>query len=213
MKILFFGDSITDAHHERESEDCTTIYGDGFLTQLVGRLFAEDPTKHTVVNRGISGNRIVDLYARIKVDVWNEQPDLLNILVGVNDLWHEIWHQNGVDIERFERIYDMLIADTIQRLPNTKIILCEPFVLHGSATDEHYDEFLQVYEYAKVVQKLAKKYSLHFLPLQEKLNQKASQYGDSYYLWDGVHPNIAGSSLIAEEWLKLFKKEIENNQI
>ena len=69
------------------------------------------------INWGIGGNRIVDLYSRIKADVWNYNPDVLSILIGVNDVWHEINHQNGVELDRFEKIYRILIEDTQKYLP------------------------------------------------------------------------------------------------
>ena len=81
-------------------------------------MLKDDPTKHEIFNRGISGNRVVDLYARIKSDVWNLKPDVLSILVGVNDVWHELDIANGVDIERYERIYGMMLEETLERLPN-----------------------------------------------------------------------------------------------
>ncbi len=208
MKIEFFGDSITDAGRNRENLEHFSAMGAGFVRQIAGNLLAESPEKYEIINRGISGNRIVDLYARIKVDCWNLEPDVLSILIGVNDVWHEINHQNGVDIERFERVYDMLLSDTKKRLPNVKIILCEPFVLLGSATEEKYEEFLIVKEYAKVVKRLADKYKIPFLPLQEKFDEAAKMHDAKYYLIDGVHPNIAGATLIANEWQKLFKEKI-----
>lgn len=216
MKILFFGDSITDMSRNREQNKPTDIfsYGSGYPIFVAGDLYKADPHKYEIINRGIGGNRIVDLYARIKTDVWNLSPDVLSILVGVNDIWHEINWQNGVDIERFEKIYRNLIEDTLKVLPNLKIILCEPFVLKGSATEntdeipDKYECFLAIYEYAKVVKKLAKEYNLYFLPLQEKFNEKAEKYGVEPYLYDGVHPMIAGATLIADEWLQLFKEKI-----
>ncbi len=209
MKIEFFGDSITDASRDRGSMDGGNAMGVGFVRQIAGILLAEAPEKYEIINRGISGNRIVDLYARIKADCWNLQPDVLSILIGVNDVWHEINYQNGVDIERFEKVYDMLLEDTQKQLPNTKIILCGPFVLLGCATEEKYEDFLIIREYAKVVQRLAEKYGLPFLPLQEKFDKAANVHDAKYYLIDGVHPNIAGATLIANEWIKLFKNEVE----
>ncbi len=209
MKIVFFGDSITDAMRNRDTDEHFSRLGMGFVRQIAGSLLAGNPERYEIINRGISGNRIVDLYARIKADCWNLEPDVLNILVGVNDVWHEINHQNGVDLERFERVYDMLLADTKKRLPNTKIILCEPFVLLGSATAEKYGEFLIVKEYAKTVKRLAEKYNVPFLPLQEKFDEAAKVHDGKYYLIDGVHPNVAGATLIANEWLKVFKTEVE----
>ncbi len=209
MKIEFLGDSVTDAGRNRENLEHFSAIGMGFVRQVAGSLLAESPDGYEIINRGIGGNRIVDLYARIKADCWNLEPDVLNILIGVNDVWHEINYQNGVDVERFERVYDMLIEDTQKRLPNTKIVLCEPFILLGSATAERYEEFLAVKEYAKVVKRLAEKYGLAFLPLQEKFDEVAKTHDAKYYLSDGVHPSIAGATLIANEWLKLFRNEVK----
>ncbi len=217
MKILFFGDSITDMGRSRECDKPSQIhsYGSGYPIFVASDLYRENPNAHEVFNRGIGGHRIVDLYARIKKDVWNLKPDVLSILIGINDVWHEVSHKNGVEIDRYEKVYRMLIEDTLKVLPNTKIVLCEPFVLEGPGTSNteemptRYDTFLGVYEYAKVVKKLADEYGLYFLPLQEKLTEKAKEFGATHYLYDGVHPMIAGATLIADEWLKLFKSEIE----
>lgn len=206
MKILFFGDSITDMGRNREqnSPNCIWSYGSGYPMFVAGKLYDVDPTEYQVINRGNGGNRIVDLYSRIKSDVWNLEPDVISILIGINDVWHEVCFNNGVDLERFERVYSMLIEDTLKRLPNVKIILCEPFVLKGSATEAEYDRFCEVFNYAEVINKLADKYGLYFLPLQKKLDEMAEKHGAEHYLYDGVHPMVAGASLIANEWIKLF---------
>ena len=211
MKILFFGDSITDMGRCREAPNGDiSSYGSGYVFVAASELHGENPLKYEVVNRGISGNRVVDLYARIKSDVWNESPDVLSILIGVNDVWHEIGSGNGVDLERWERVYRMLIEDTLKRLPKLEIVICEPFVLSGNATKEIMKEFEQVYDYAAVAKKIASDYKLHFLPLQKKLDEAAKKHGVEAYLFDGVHPAIGGAKLIATEWLNLFKKEIDN---
>lgn len=209
IKVLLYGDSITDAGWNRTSEiGALDSYGVGYARAIAGALIPRNPKKYTIINRGISGNRIVDLYARIKADVWNHTPDVLSILIGINDIWHEIGHQNGVDLERFERMYRMLLQDTLERLPDVKIILCEPFVLEGYATKDDIQRFLEVKEYAKVVKKLADEYGCYFLELQEDFEQKAEEFGTEYYLVDGVHPNIAGAQLIADKWVKLFDEKI-----
>ena len=158
MKIVFFGDSITDMNRQRESEDGSVYsYGVGYTNFVVGELTCQDPTKYQCINRGISGNRVVDLYARVKSDVWNLKPDVLSILIGVNDVWHEICFQNGVEIDRWERIYRTMIEETRQRLPDIKIMILEPFILEGEATDgeERWAKFQEVKEYAKVAKKIA----------------------------------------------------------
>lgn len=206
MKVIFYGDSITDAGRNYEVDFQPEGYGYGYVKYAVESLLAENPEKYVLYNRGISGNRIVDLYARIKKDVWNLQPDVLSILIGVNDVWHELDGENGVDLVRFEKIYRILLDDTLERFPNLKILLCEPFILKGSATVEKWEEFLQVKEYAKVVKKLANEYGFDFLPLQETLDKAAALNGSEYYAADGVHPTADGAKLIAAEWLKAFKK-------
>lgn len=204
MKILFYGDSITDAGRNRDGIG-NAAHGCGYVMQIVGRMFERAPMQHEIINTGISGNRIVDLYARIKRDAWNHSPDVLSILIGVNDVWHEINHQNGVELDRFERVYRMLIEDTLRTLPNTKIMLCEPFVLHGTATNEKYEQFEAVFDYAKVVKSLAEEYSLTFVPLQKKLEEAAERYGEANILRDGVHPSVEGATVIANAWLDAFE--------
>ena len=210
MKILFYGDSITDAGRVRATNGHINELGYGYVRVIADRLTGVAPEKYDVVNRGISGNRVVDLYARIKCDCWNENPDIVSILIGINDIWHEIDSCNGVEIDRFEKVYRMMIEDTQKALPNTKIILCEPFVLEGIATvaegTDRYERFCQAYEYAKVVEKLAKEYALPFVELQQAFTEKAKESKAEYYLADGVHPHTAGATLIANEWLKVFNE-------
>ena len=210
MKILFFGDSITDMSRSREHTDNLPFaMGFGYPFVVSSKFAERDPLKHELVNRGISGNRIVDLYARIKCDCWNHFPDVISILIGVNDIWHEIEHSNGVDLERFEKVYSMLIEDTLKVLPNVKFMLLEPFVLKGVCTTEKFDKFQVVKDYARVVNKLAKKYALEFIPLQDKFDEMAKIHGEETYLFDGVHPTVAGSTLIANEWMKVFTEKVQ----
>jgi lysophospholipase L1-like esterase len=203
MRILFQGDSITDA--DRNKADDTRL-GTGYPRLVEATLGYEEPNKHEFINKGISGNRIVDLYARIKSDIINLKPDFISIYIGVNDLWHEIEHQNGVEVDRFEKIYSMLIEDTLKALPNVKIMLLEPFVLKGTATDGKMDKFAKIEEYCLAIQNLAKKYNLVSVSLQTALNNAEKVVGEGVLTFDGIHPNVSGSTIIANEWLKGFKK-------
>ncbi len=205
MRVLFYGDSITDAGRNYNLLYGEESYGQGYVKYAAAGLKQRGLAEEEIINRGISGNRIVDLYARIKADCWNHQPDVLSILIGVNDVWHEIEHHNGVEIDRFEKMYRFLIEDTKKALPNVKILLCEPFVLDGCSTTPKMDQFKDVYKYAEVVKRLASEYGLYFLPLQETLSEAAAG-NEAQYLWDGVHPVEAGAKLIAEEWLKVFEQ-------
>ena len=211
MVIVNFGDSITDAGRNREAPvRRKDALGFGYPLLLQAELGFENPEKYLVINRGIGGHRIVDLYARVKKDVWNLKPDVLSILIGVNDVWHDLSDDpNGVDIVRFEKMYRTLLDETLAVLPNLKIMLMEPFVAHGVTTDAKADDFAKVKDYAKVVKKLAEEYHLSFLPLQEKFDELEAKYDPSYWTADGVHPTVMGAKMIANEWIKLFKAEID----
>ena len=99
-KVMFQGDSITDVGRNTERGSLQSI-GQGYPLICTAKLTASFPGKYKIENRGVSGNRIVDVYARIKRDLWNLEPDYLSCLIGVNDVWHEVGHQNGVDAPRF----------------------------------------------------------------------------------------------------------------
>ena len=216
MRIVFFGDSITDAGRNRNDIYALSGLGYGFVRAIADRIQGAAPDQYEIINTGISGNRVVDLYARIKCDLWNLNPDVISILIGVNDVWHEINEgKNGVELDRFERVYRMIIEDTRKVLPNAKFVLCEPFVLEGKSTcdteemPDRFSRFQEVYQYAEVVKKLSEEYGLYFLPLQAAFDEAAKSIGGKYYSVDGVHPVVGGAALIAKEWVNLFKREID----
>lgn len=201
--ILFQGDSITDAGRSREDN---TNLGLGYPTLVKGELGFENPGEYQFLNRGISGNRVVDLYARIKADIINLKPDVMSILIGVNDVWHEFGNQNGVDAEKYYKIYSMLIEEIKEALPDIKIMILEPFVLKACATEGEWDGFsTEVYKRAEKAKAIAEKYDLTFIPLQDKLNEAEKLCPADYWLKDGVHPTTMGHELIKREWIKAFK--------
>lgn len=203
MKILFQGDSITDCGRSRDND---SYLGHGYSNFVKGKLMCDEPGKYILINRGVSGNRIIDVYARIKCDIINLQPDVMSLLIGINDVWHEVSHQNGVDSVKFEKIYDMLISEVLEALPNIKIIILEPFVVKGCATVEAWDFFhSETLKRAEVAKRIAEKYSLKFVPLQEKFDAMSVNVLPDYWAGDGVHPTPAGHEFISREWIKAFK--------
>ena len=202
--FLFQGDSITDAGRNR---DDVMNYGYGYPNIIAAKYMSEYPNEFSFINKGISGNRIVDLYARIKIDLINLKPDYLSILIGINDVWHEIQSQNGVSNEKFKTILSMLIEEVKEALPDIKIIMLEPFVLKGPATEENWNEFKEETALrAQSVKEVAEKYGLSFVPLQDKFNEATKNTETTYWLADGVHPTAAGHGLIA----KALSEEINN---
>ena len=201
--ILFQGDSITDAVRFRESEH---YMGSGYATMTAGKIGADYPGQYRCLNRGIGGDRSIDLYARIKKDIINLAPDILTILIGVNDTWHELAHNDGVDIERYEDILNMLICDVKIALPQIRIVLLEPFVLHGSDTDVYYDAFTRdVAMRQQVCKKLAEHHQLIYVPLQKSLNDFAEKTSCEQVVIDGVHPTATGHELISRGLYRALK--------
>ena len=201
-RILFQGDSITDAGRKREDP---ANLGKGYPLLVTGMLGVDEPGKYEFLNRGIGGNRVVDLYARIKADIINLKPDILSILIGVNDIWSEITRDDGVDTEKYFRIYSMLIEEIQSALPEVKIMILEPFVLKASATEAEWERFhSEVKARAEKAKEIARKYNLKFVPLQVEFDKAEKKYAADYWLKDGVHPTIMGHEIIKKEWLKAF---------
>lgn len=204
QRILFQGDSITDVGRSHELE---RLSGSGYPTLIAAKLGYEAPGTYEFLNRGVSGNRICDLVARIKVDIINLQPDVLSILIGVNDVWHEVARQNGVHTALYETLYDVLIAEVKAALPEIRILILEPFVLRGSATEAAFDEFsTEVPLRAAAAKRVAEKHGLEYIPLQEKFDAACRLAPPEYWLADGVHPTPAGHELIARAWLEQFAR-------
>ena len=205
--FLLQGDSITDAGRSRENN---AARGHGYPTLIAAELMYDYPGQFNVINRGISGNRVVDLYARIKKDFLNLKPDYLSILIGVNDVWHDYGAEpNGVSDERFRKVYDLLIEELKAELPDLKIYILEPFVLRASATEDRWEDFdREVRLRAKSALWIAEKHGLPFVALQDKFDAACEKCEPSYWLGDGVHPTAAGHELIARALLETMKKDI-----
>lgn len=204
MRILFQGDSITDCGRDYNND---AQLGRGYAHLVASSLGFSEPGAHTFINKGISGNRIVDLYARIKRDIINYQPDVMSILIGVNDVWHELGESpNGVDADKFFKIYSMLIEEIKEALPSIKIMILEPFVLEACSTEANWEYFnIETKKRAEMAKKIAEKYSLPFIPLQDGFDALAKKAENSYWLGDGVHPTGAGHEYIKNEWLKSYR--------
>lgn len=207
MKILFQGDSITDAGRVRDNDGSV---GMGYPLLVKAELGFDNPGKYNFVNRGISGNRIVDVYARIKKDIINVKPDVMSLLIGVNDVWHEFAESpNGVDADKFYKIYDMLVTEIKEALPDIKIIIMEPFTLRADANDDKWDVFRSETEKrAAMAKKIAEKYGFPFIALQEGLDKLCEKESAKYWLGDGVHPTPMGHEFIKRQWIKTFESII-----
>ncbi len=201
-KFLFQGDSITDAN--REDDDRVNFgLGMGYPLLVAADFLENRKDDFCFLNRGKSGDRVTDIYARIKEDIINLSPDYMSILVGVNDVAHELTMQCGVDEIKYEKIYSMLIEEVKTALPDIKIIILEPFVLKGTATQEMWEQFrCEVKKRAEAAKRVSDKYDLTFVPLQNVFDDASADGNYEYWSADGVHPTSAGHQIIKEELIK-----------
>ena len=222
--ILFQGDSITDCGRIREESDSaltqfykklhkSTALGNGYPAKITAQLQKEFPGSYRYINRGVSGDTILNIYARIVRDIINIKPDYMSLLIGVNDVWRGIDNDYGTGKERFEKVYDIVLSELREELPDMKIMIMEPFLLEGTASvstperPDRYDIFKKgVDEAAETARKIAEKYDCKFIEIQKHLDEVAKVKGSSYLSADGVHPSDAGHELIKNEWLKAFNE-------
>ena len=206
MKILFQGDSITDAGRARNNND---YLGEGYPSLIKSTLNYEEPGKYEFINRGVSGDQVVNLYARIKADIINLEPDVMSILIGVNDVWRDFnfdYKPNGIDAGKYFKIYSMLIDEVLEALPNIKIMIMGPFTLKGTGNEAYYTDFRkEVIKRAEKAKAIAEKYGFPFIELQDKFDEASKLAPNTNWLKDGVHPAEAGHELIKREWIKCFK--------
>lgn len=209
MRIVFQGDSITDSF--RDNYESGTAMGSGYprLIQADLCLIRSDIE---VLNCGISGDRVTNLLARWKKDCVNLQPDVLSILIGVNDVWHELNHREGVDAELFEETYRVLLRYTRRMLPRAKLILLGAYLLHGTATDsEHWERFYAEVEHRNAItRQLASEFGTDFLNLQKIFDEACKKRPAEHWTQDGVHPTAAGHRLIANAWKDKMRSVLGN---
>ncbi|PTY03980.1 GDSL family lipase [Verrucomicrobia bacterium LW23] len=196
-RIVFYGDSITDAGRNREQE---THLGNGYAHFIGARLKAKFPQFDLyTANKGISGNRIYDLEDRLEADVLALKPTLVSILIGINDTWRK--YDSGIEspIPAFRAAY----ARILDRLAaaGSRAVLLEPFLLPQPADRAKWREDLD--PRITVVRDLAWERRLPLLPLDGLFASAATGTGFPYWLPDGVHPSPAGHGLIAQKWLEL----------
>lgn len=207
--ILFQGDSITDCGRNRD--DFYSL-GAGYANMVTASLGMDNPGEYTFINRGIAGNKIVDLYARIKSDFINLKPDYASIYIGVNDALHMVSTQTGVDTKKFEMIYTMLIDEILEACPDVKLMIIAPYVLEGTATcdTEEIPNRLaryrsEVAEKVAVAKKMAEKYDLPLIELQPAFDEACQLAAPKYWSSDGVHPTACGHEIIKRKWLAAFE--------
>ena len=200
--LLFIGDSISDYDRKRPvGEGLFNGWGTSYVANvgaLLGCMYPEVGVR--VKNVGISGNQVRDLDARWQTDVLDQKPDWVSVLIGINDVWRQfdspLLTEQHVPIEEYEATYEKLIQET---LPHVKgMILMTPFFMEPNKQDSMR---AMMDKYGAVVKKLAEKYNLVFVDLQEGWARLFQHMHPCNIAWDRIHPNQTGHMYIAKQFL------------
>jgi lysophospholipase L1-like esterase len=197
-RILFQGDSITDCGRDRSQP---SALGSGYAMMASGFLAALQPAlAPECLNRGISGNRTGDLVDRWQEDCLDLEPDVLSLMIGINDVWRRYDRNLPTTVDDFEKNTRTLLEQTTQALPSIKLILMEPFVLPVPDDRRAWREDLD--PKLAVVRHLAREFNALLIPLDGIFAAACTQQPPAFWAADGVHPSSAGHALIAKSWLE-----------
>ena len=208
MVYLFQGDSITDGNRGRTA-DPNHIMGHGYAFSIASRLGADYPEQEMVFyNRGISGNKVSDLAERWQKDTLDLKPDLLSILIGINDVNDTIQNKGG-SVAQFEAVYTSILEQACAEFPKIIFVLCQPFILPVGTIKEKFDVWnRELYERQLIVKKLADRYNAVLVDFQMVMNKACLRAPAAYWIWDGIHPTVPGHEILAREWLLQVGKRI-----
>ncbi len=201
--VLFQGDSITDAGRSRKDADTANsraALGKGYAwLAAAGLLVDERASDLRIYNRGISGHKVFQLAKRWQRDCLDLRPDVVSILIGVNDIWHTKNGKYDGTVAIYERDYNQLLTRTRTDLPDVRLVVCEPFVLRCGAVDESW--FPEFDDYRAAALRVAQNHGATFVPFQAVFDRAIEFAEPEHWAKDGVHPSQAGAALMAQAWL------------
>jgi len=193
-RILFQGDSITDGNRGRNA-DPNHILGHGYVFIIAARHGAAFPeAKLDFINRGVSGNTVLDLEKRWQKDTLDLKPDVLSILIGAND------NGRGVPLDQYEQVYDKLLSEAKAANPKLKLVLGEPFVKPAGKIDEG------IRKRQEIVARLAQEHGAAIVHFQRVFDEAVKRAPADYWIWDSVHPTYRGHQLMADEWERVVRE-------
>src|SRR5580698_9321243 len=194
QKVIFFGDSITEQGAKPG----------GFILKMKDALEKKNIAGYDLIGAGIGGNKVYDLYLRMDDDVLAQNPDIVFIWVGVNDVWHKTMYGTGTDRDKFEKFYTAIINNLLDR--HIRVILCTPAVI-GEKTDFTNQQDGDLNAYSQVVRNLAQKNHCGLVDLREifhnyELKNNPGNKESGILTLDKVHLNDAGNQLVADKMLE-----------
>lgn len=195
--VLFQGDSVTDAGRSRENDD---ELGAGYPGMVAARFHAARPYMNVrFINRGVSGNRVADLARRWREDCIDLRPDIVSILIGINDCWRRYDANDPTPAEKYEEEYRGIVGRTIGET-GARVMILEPFVLPFPEDRKSWRVDLDPKIHA--ARRVAAEFGALFVPLDGLFAACAAHRPAAYWAADGVHPTFAGHTVIADAWLR-----------
>lgn len=196
-RVLFQGDSITDSDRNYRNYDSL---GTGYVMMASTWFSAKYPKrKVTFLNRGVSGNRVRDLRNRWQKGCLDLKPNVVSIMIGVNDTMGRYFWNNPTSMEDFENDYRIILQQTHDFL-SARIVLLEPFML--SVAKNQFEAGRDLENRVEITRKLSKEFGTYLVPLCRVFEDAERIREQSFWSTDGIHPNLVGHALIAQNWLK-----------
>ena len=203
MKILFQGDSVTDGNRDRSNSADMGFGYPKYASAMIEDAFPD--IDFEFVNLGISGNRTADLVERMQSDFIEIQPDIVSVMIGINDVWHHYaFSCTYTSNQEFEQNY-VTVLENVKQNTNAKIVIIQPFLLDVPDKQELWAELLEKQE---IVARLAEKYADAYLPMHEIIHADEAE-DKTVYAADGVHPTEDGACLIAQKYLEAITPLVE----
>ncbi len=189
------------------TEDPNHLLGHGYAFIVSAWEGANFPERQLqFLNRGISGNNSLDLAARWKPDTLDLAPDVLSILIGVNDVNQALRADQSFSVDEYADRYNDILSETVTALPHVKLILGEPFFGLGTLTAAKIDRWKQVMPRMRaVLAALGETYRAPIVRYQEMFDAAAERASMEYWIWDGIHPTFSGHQLMADEWERTYR--------
>lgn len=198
QKVIFFGDSIT----------YMGARPGGYILKMKDALEKKNMgSDYDLVGSGIGGNKVYDLYLRMDDDVLAQNPDIVYIYIGVNDVWHKTSFGTGTDLDKFEKFYTAIINKLLDR--HIKLVLVTPAVI-GERTDYTNQQDGDLNAYSQTIRNLAQKFHTGLVDLREifhtyELKNNPSNKESGILTVDRVHLNDAGNQLVADSFMEALK--------
>ncbi|MBQ7364404.1 MAG: SGNH/GDSL hydrolase family protein [Clostridia bacterium] len=204
MKILFQGDSITDAGRDRSN---IHNLGAGYPYYAAEAIKAKYPDiEFEFINQGIGGDRAESLLARWESEAIAHDPDIISILIGVNDTWHHSNpNDNWMKHSYFEHCYRSILT-ALKEKTHAKIILIEQFLLYTPDKAYFREDLAPKIE---ITRKLAREFADAYIPMDGLFAMASVGKEPTYWAQDGVHPTEAGAKLMADYYLNAISPLIE----